>query len=89
MTLKKEVAACLPEQAAGKNHLQRKTYQKAMPVSRLKLVLGELLLFGNKKRSEFWPLFEALLVQSYQGSSQSPVKGRDTAPGLTISHRPD
>lgn len=63
MIVKKEMAACLPEQAAVKNRLHEKQYQNSPPLSTLKLGIGELLLFGNKQRGEFWRLFEVLLIQ--------------------------
>jgi len=60
-------------------------YQKATPRSSLKLGIGELLLFGNKQQEEFWPLFEALLVQLYQGISQNPHEAGYMAVEWTIS----
>jgi len=56
----KKKAAVLP--AAKTNRQRIKQYPKATPMSSLKLAIGELLLFGNKQRKEFWLLFEALLV---------------------------
>jgi len=42
---------------------QRTAYRKADALSSMKLQIGELLLFGNKQRGEFWSLFEVLLRQ--------------------------
>jgi len=73
--------------AGIKQHCQ--AYPKDESVSRLNLVIGELLLFGNKQQSEFWPLFEALLVQSYASIPQIPRQSVDKALEWTISHRPE
>lgn len=65
MNVKKEPAVCFgdpPEQTASNNQLL-KQYRKAMPLSTLKLGIGELLLFGNKKQKVFWPFFNAILRQ--------------------------
>lgn len=59
--MKTKKAAMLP--AAGKIKLHDEAYQKAESLSSLKLQIGELLLFGNKQRKEFWSLFEILLIQ--------------------------
>ncbi len=60
--------------AAKKNTQHRRAYQKATPLSRnnLKLQIGELLLFGNEQRREFWWLFEVLLVRYVQDVSGKP-----------------
>jgi hypothetical protein len=63
MNVQKEVAACLPEQAAGKNLSQDKSYRRPILLSNLKLRIGELLLFGDKQNRETWNLFEVLLTQ--------------------------
>jgi hypothetical protein len=42
---------------------QSKTYRKPAQSSDLKLQLGEILLYGNVQRKEFWPLFDDLLRQ--------------------------
>jgi hypothetical protein len=59
--MKTKKATVLP--AAGKSELRIEPYQKSEPLSNLKLKIGELLLFGNKQHSEFWSLFEVLLIQ--------------------------
>jgi hypothetical protein len=51
---------------APKINLQSKPYQKTSQVSSLKLQIGELLLFGNKQRREFWSVFEILLMQYWE-----------------------
>jgi len=59
------------------------TYLKHIPRSRLKLAIGELLLFGNKQRQEFWQFFEVLLSQFYQASPQNTPKRHLERPGWT------
>ena len=91
MSVKKEPAVCSggsPKQTASNNQLL-KPYLRTVPESRFKLAIGEMLLFGNKKRKEFWPLFEALLVHSYASVPQIPRQSVDKAPEWTISHRPE
>jgi hypothetical protein len=67
---KKEVAACLPEQAAGKNHLQKETYGRATSMSRtnLKESVGTLLLYLQfpltaEQQEKGLCLFEVLLTR--------------------------
>ena len=38
-------------------------YRKPVPLSSLKILIGGLLLFGNKKQKVFWPFFDATLRQ--------------------------
>ena len=63
------------------------SYPRAGSESTLKLLIGEVLLFGNKQRNEFWQFFEALLAQFYQTSPQNPPEGRLTRPGWKNGHR--
>jgi hypothetical protein len=49
--------------AAGKKKLQNETYPKPAQLSSLKMLIGELLIFGNKERKETWWLFETKLRQ--------------------------
>jgi len=86
-TMKTKEAAVLP--AAGTNKLHAIAYRTPALPSSLKLAIGELLLFGDKQQRAFWPLFEAMLVQFYQGVSQSGHEGRDMALESTISRRPE
>ena len=84
MTVKKEPIACSfgpPEQATGLNHLTDKLYPQTKSLSSLKLFIGELLLFGNRQRKEFWALFETLLVQFYQARPHNAPEGHLTRPG--------
>ena len=88
MTVKKEPAACStesPEQAAGESHLSDKLYPQRESLSSLKLFIGEVLLFGNTQRKEFWKIFETLLAQFYQESSQNPPERHLARPGWTKS----
>ena len=85
--MKTKKAAVLP--AAGTNKLHAIAYRTPALPSGLKLAIGELLLFGDKQQRAFWPLFEAMLVQFYQGVSQSGHEGRDMALESTISRRPE
>ncbi len=52
-------------QPAGRYKLQNRTYPKPAPLSSLKTLIGEILLFGNKQRKEFWWLFDSKLRQFY------------------------
>lgn len=40
-----------------------KEYLSVKSLSTLKIIIGGLLLFGNKERRAFWPLFDVLLRQ--------------------------
>ncbi|MBN2594802.1 MAG: hypothetical protein JXA81_14945 [Sedimentisphaerales bacterium] len=65
MKVQAEPAVCSggsPKQTASNKQLLKR-YQKSQSVSSLKLQIGELLLFGDKQRGEFWSLFEVLLRQ--------------------------
>ena len=59
--------------AAGTAAIQKERlneeYPKSKPLSNQKILLGELLLFGNKSRKAFWDLFEILLRQ-YWGAKE-------------------
>ena len=59
--MKMKKAAVLP--AAGTNKLHTIAYRSAPPVSSLKILIGGLLLFGNKSQKVFWPFFDATLRQ--------------------------
>lgn len=85
MIPKRKRAARLGQQAASKTESHKETYPKDTSMSSLKLAIGELLLFGNRQQKEFWPLFEALLVQSYANVPQTHRHGRDMAVEWTIS----
>ncbi|MBN1972542.1 MAG: hypothetical protein JW787_02815 [Sedimentisphaerales bacterium] len=56
---KKKARAVTP---AGKG-LQSESYIKPIPLSTLKLFLGEALLFGDKNHKKFWNFFEVELRQ--------------------------
>ena len=60
-----ERAARLGQQAAAKNQSQDRPYPKGDSLSRRKTLIGELLLFGNKQRKEFWWLFDSKVRQFY------------------------
>lgn len=62
-TPEKERAACFAQQAALTNTLHNESYRTAPAMSRLKVLIGGLLLFGNKNQKAFWPLFDATLRQ--------------------------
>lgn len=47
--------------AARKNKLQIEPYQKGKPLSNLKQQIGELLLFGDSQKGNFWGRFESKL----------------------------
>jgi len=62
-----EKAAC-SKQAAGKNESHNKLYQKAAPLSSLKMRIGELLLYlqnplTQNKQQDCWQRFDHLLRQ--------------------------
>lgn len=57
----KEKAAAVTAATSNKQH--SKVYCKPVPLSSLKEQIGELLLFGNEQRREFWWLLESLLIQ--------------------------
>ena len=59
LTIKKAAAGT----AAGKMKLQDKAYLKADSLSSLKLIIGGLLLFGDKDQKVFWPFFDVTLRQ--------------------------
>ena len=68
MNVQKEVAACLPEQAAGKNYLHRKAYPNSDSQSRLKFEIGEILFclqfpIGQPLSRIGWVIFERRLRQ--------------------------
>jgi hypothetical protein len=69
MKLNKKAAA---DTAAKKNKLHNKAYPQSAQQSRLKTLIGEILLFGNKQRKEFWELFEVLLTQYVQSVPEPP-----------------
>ncbi|MCP4611792.1 MAG: hypothetical protein GY845_24075 [Planctomycetes bacterium] len=50
---------------AGRNKLQKRAYPKPAPLSSLKMLIGELLIFGNEQRKETWWLFDSKLRQFY------------------------
>ena len=50
--------------AAAKHYeSQNRPYLKSDSASSLRLLIGELLLFGNRRRKVFWPFFDAILRQ--------------------------
>jgi hypothetical protein len=49
--------------AAGQKELLNKSYRKTEPLSNLKTLIGEILLFGNSNMKVFWQFFEAELRQ--------------------------
>jgi len=73
MIVKKEVAACLPEQAAGTNQLQNISYLKATSISSRNLQdqIGLLLWFlcspiSKKQIEAGYQLLEILLSTRYE-----------------------
>jgi hypothetical protein len=65
MNVKTEPAVCSggsPKQTASNNQLT-KAYPKTESLSSLKMLIGGLLLFGNKNQKVFWPFFDATLRQ--------------------------
>jgi len=63
MNVQKELAACLPEQAAGKNHLHSKTYQKSAPLSSRKMQIAE-------RRSQIPKQYRAAYDRAMSGRSR-------------------
>lgn len=60
----KKEAAAFSGQAAGRNRLQGRNYQAPTELSTKKIpkiLIGQALLFGDKRNPAFWPAFEALL----------------------------
>lgn len=57
---------------AKKYEAQNRTYPKTTQLSSLKVFIGELLLFGDRKRKEFWQLFEVLLTDYVQNLTDYP-----------------
>ncbi len=57
---------------AGRYELRNGEYRKPIPLSSLKTLIGELLLFGDKQREEFWLLFEVLLLEYVQNIPDKP-----------------
>ena len=49
--------------AAGDSEQQRQPYQKAESLSSWKMLVGELLLLGDKEKEVFWPFFDVTLRQ--------------------------
>lgn len=70
---------------AKRYELQTKTYPKTAQLSSLKVFIGELLLFGNKQRKEFWELFGILLTQYVQNLTEYTSE----PPESTNSNRPE
>jgi len=73
MNVQKELAACLPEQAAGKNHLRNISYRRATPMSsdNLKDQIGLLLWFlcspiSDRQIEAGYRLLEILLSAIYE-----------------------
>ena len=69
---------------AKKNELHHKVYTKPIMLSSLKILIGEILLFGNKQRKEVWVLFEVLLTQYVQSLTEHPselLKSKNSAEG--------
>lgn len=84
MKTKKAVAG---RRSARYDERHNKAYPQAGSESSLKLFVGEVLLFGDKQRQDFWIFFEALLIQFYQESPHNPPKARLTRRGWTNGHR--
>lgn len=83
----KKVAACLMGQAARKNKLHTKSYQKPAQLSsvNLKEQIGLLLWLlcsplSHRQRSSGWQLFGILLSQLYQINAQNTHQGHSTTP---------
>ena len=58
------------DKAAPECKFQNESYRNSAFMSRAKLQIGELLLFGNKECREFWELLEVLLVQHLVAKSE-------------------
>ena len=61
MIVKKKPAVHLSQQAAGQTEFQNLQYSKPAMKSSLKIHIGELLLFGDRKQGNFWKRFESKL----------------------------
>lgn len=59
--MKTKKAAVLP--AAGNIKQQIEPYQNGNSLSSLKLIIGGLLLFGNRQHKGFWPFLDVTLRQ--------------------------
>ncbi len=70
---------------AKKNELRNKAYPKAESLSSWKMLIGGLLLFGNKSQKVFWPFFDATLRQYVDLRLAS--KNASDKPGLTNSRQ--
>ena len=91
MSAKTEPAVCSgssPKQTASKNQLQT-PYLKAESLSSWKMLVGGILLYGDKKKDVFWPFFEAMLRQYIDlRISQSAFQGRsDCAESTNLMQR--
>jgi len=73
--------------AAKYNKRHNKAYLQAESLSTLEMLIGGLLLLGNRKQKAFWPLLEATLRQ-YVDLRLTSQHGSDK-PESTISHRPE
>jgi hypothetical protein len=58
--MKTKKAAAGARTAAG-NKLHRIAYPKIESLTSWKMLVGGLLLFGDKKKKVFWPFFDAML----------------------------
>lgn len=90
MTLIKEPAACSfwpPEQATGQSHFWDKLYPQSESVSSLKILIGGLLLFGDRSQTVFWQFFEVMLRQYVDLRLTSQSESEPS--GATILHQPE
>jgi len=81
--MKMKKAAAVTAATQKKRH--SKGYPKADSLSSWKMLIGGLLLFGNKQQKVFWPFFDAMLRQYVDlRISQSAFQGRSGGAGATI-----
>jgi hypothetical protein len=79
--------AAAPTTALTTKH-RNGSYQSAEPLSSLKVLVGGLLLFGNKKQKVFWPFFDATLrlyVDLKLACQSEPEKAESTNTGQRVS----
>jgi len=77
---KKEAAGLT---AARQDECHNELYPSVKSLSSLKILIGGLLLFGNRNQKVFWPFFEATLRQ-YVNLRVASQSGSDK-PGATKS----
>jgi len=92
MAINERIEAMRTKKAAGLtaakyNKRHHKPYPKAESLSTLEMLIGALLLFGNKDQKVFWPFFEAMLLQDISlklASEKTSHKPGATNSGQTV-----